>query len=165
MFPSIQYTSVPLAISRAPLSRAPVSQRMPWRPANVMSGPAKRPEMGQATGIAAFGAFGLLLAAAIGAGTAWVGFSTGQREKGLLQVLGYGIGSLGALGALGGTIGALLWIAGVSMVSGEIERSKERQQEFLRQVQQTTPSVPSIPPSPPLSPAPSFSDFSTEFPA
>lgn len=160
MFSSIKFTPVPLAISRAPMQ-----QRMPWRPANVLSGPQNRPEMGQATGIAAFGAFGLLLAAAIGAGTAWVGFSTGQREKGFLSILGYGIGSVGALGALMGTLGAILWVTGVSMVSSEIEASKERQQEFLRQMQTTTPSVPSIPPSPAPSPAPSFPDFSTEFPA
>lgn len=82
--------------------------------------------LGQSTaGVAALGAVPLLLGAALGAGTAWVGFSTGSRESGILSILGYLVGSLGALAALGGTLGALLWIAGVGTAAGEIERMRQ----------------------------------------
>jgi hypothetical protein len=39
----------------------------------------------------------LAIAGAIGAGAAWVGFSTGARESGILSLLGYGFGILGVV--------------------------------------------------------------------
>ena len=57
------------------------------------------------------GAVPMLISATLGAGVAWVGFSTGSRETGLLSVLGYIFGIGGALSAVGGTIGAILSVA------------------------------------------------------
>lgn len=88
-----------------------------FQPPKTLSKPGRRSDLGQSkVGIAAIGALPLLLGGALGAATAWVGFSTGSREKGLLSVSGYVIGALGALGALSGLVGALLWVAGVSIL-------------------------------------------------
>lgn len=47
------------------------------------------------------------LAATLSAATAWVGFATGVREKGLLSVAGYVIGGLGGLAAIGAAFSLL----------------------------------------------------------
>lgn len=83
-----------------------------WRP------PTATPvRMGQDRGaLAAAGAVPLLISTAMGVGLAWVGFSTGSREKGLLSILGYIFGVVGGLGAATSALGALLWIGGVSLL-------------------------------------------------
>lgn len=135
--PGIQIRPVALA------GQAPY--RMPaWRPAPMAL--VERPKMGQSTaGVAAIGAIPMLLGAAWGAGAAWVGFSTGAREKGLLSILGYVVGSVGALGAIFGTLGAILWVSGVAVFGEEIQRDLQ-------------PSPSPVPgPVPPTTP--SFSEF------
>lgn len=122
-----------------------------WAP---MQGRTNGPKMGQAAGIAALAAVPLLLGAAIGAGTAWVGFSTGAREKGFLSVLGYLIGSVGALGALGGVLGTILTVAGVGILSAAEERAERSSEEFFRRT-----------PSAPAPTTPSLPEFSTEPPS
>ncbi len=102
---------VPVAVSPFAPAQRTVTPRT-WRPASM-----GRKGVGQSkAGVAAFGAVPLLISATLGAGAAWVGFSTGSREKGLLSILGYVFGIGGALSAIGGTIGAVLWVAGVSIL-------------------------------------------------
>lgn len=158
MLSTINLVQVPLAVSRPPSY-----QISGWKPARAMASAQKHAEMGQLGGVAAVGALGLLLYGALGAGAAWVGFSTGAREKGFLSILGYGIGSLGALAALGGTIGAILWVAGVSMASSAIDAEKQRSAEFQ---QRSTDAFQRMSPAPmPTVPStPSFPEFPSELP-
>lgn len=101
--------------------------RSAWRPVPLtvhrMAVPARK--MGQSAGIAALGAIPLLVGGAIGAGVAWVGFSAGSHSRGLLAVLGYGLGIVGALTALGGVASAALWIAGVSVVDSAVQKAPQ----------------------------------------
>lgn len=132
-----------------PTRAKPVYPR--WTP---MQGRTNGPKMGQAAGIAALATVPLLLGAAIGAGTAWVGFSTGARERGFLSVLGYLVGSVGALGALGGVLGTILTVAGVGILSAAEERAERSSEEFFRRTPSAqTTSTPSLP------------EFSTETPS
>ncbi len=83
-----------------------------WRP--TLAQPA---QIAQTKGeLKAAGAIPLLISAAMAGGLAWVGFSTGSREKGLLSVLGYVFGVIGGLGAATSVLGALLWVGGVSLL-------------------------------------------------
>ena len=97
-----------------------------WRPAKVLASSVRHPEMGQAAGVAAFGAFTALMLTALAAGVAVVGYSTGQREKGFMSILGYGIGTLGGLAAVGTLLGGIAWIAGVNMVSNVIQNQQNQ---------------------------------------
>ncbi len=147
----IQVRQVP--IMGAPLYRAPA-----WRPARfIVSGPP-RAKVGQTGALAAMGAIPLLFGAALGAGAAWVGFSTGSKEKGLLSALGYTVGSLGALGALFGVVGTLFWIGGVSLIGGEIEKMQERRESFRDQRTQEV-AVPPATPSAVFPETPAFPEF------
>lgn len=118
------------------------------------------PRMGQRGAALIAGFIPLLITGALGAGTAWVGFSTGAREKGLLSVTGYVVGSLGALGALFSLLGSVLWVAGVSMIPGEMfERPTERPTFDVRREQTTTvtpPQTPSFPEFPEFPETPEF---------
>jgi hypothetical protein len=58
----------------------------------------------------------VVLGTALGAGAAWVGFSTGSREKGTLGAIGYVVGAAGALSALVGlTTLVLLGVAAAAL--------------------------------------------------
>lgn len=105
---------VPVAVSPfAPAQRTLTPHT--WRPAAM-----GRKSMSQSkAGVATFGALWFLTGAAVGAASAWVGFSTGSREKGLLSALGYVFGALGALSAVGGTLGAILFVSGVALLPEE----------------------------------------------
>lgn len=122
MVPVIQIRPVPIVGLQGP--RPPA-----WRPGAVQIRPQNK--LGQSTaGIAAAGVIPMLFTAATGAGLAWVGFSTGGREKGFLSILGYVYGVFGVLGAAGGVLGAIAWATGVSLVGEKIEqRRQERQTE------------------------------------
>ncbi len=62
------------------------------------------PQMGQITNI---GPVPSLVGAAIGAGTAWVGWTVGREKSGFLSVTGYVVAVLGGLGAIGGAFNFL----------------------------------------------------------
>jgi hypothetical protein len=123
---------------------AGVAKPVPWRPVI-----AQRPAIGQdRAAVAAMGVIPMLVGAGLGAGMAWVGFSTGSRERGLLSILGYVFGAFGTLSAAGGVLGAILWVAGVSLIPEE-------------QTPAPTPTAP-LPPAPETLPA-SEPDFFREF--
>jgi hypothetical protein len=75
-------------------------QPTPKTPAPAMSGP----KMGQFGNI---GPLPALIGAAVGTGTAWVGWTVGTEKKGFLSATGYVVGVVGALGAIGGGIAFL----------------------------------------------------------
>lgn len=71
----------------------------------LQKGPAlSGPQLGQTNPV---GALPALLGAAVGAGTAWVGWTVGSEKAGFQSVTGYVVGVLGAIGAVGGTIAFL----------------------------------------------------------
>lgn len=70
--------------------------------------------LGQRGTVAALGLIPLVLGGALGAGTAWVGFKTGEREEGLLSLTGYVVGTIGALAALASVLGGIFWVAAIS---------------------------------------------------
>src|SRR5437867_4336932 len=97
---------VPLA---SPLAYRPPSYRPPFALANG-------PQMGQKGTIAAMGAVPLLVGTAVSGGVAWIGFTVGSKNTGVLSVVGYAFGVLGALGAVGGLTATALWLLGVSLI-------------------------------------------------
>lgn len=63
--------------------------------------------LGQPTVARATIGFSSLLAAALGAGTAYVGFRSGERDRGPRKVLGYTVAVFGALVTISGVAGIL----------------------------------------------------------
>jgi hypothetical protein len=121
---------------------APVNLAPAWRPGLGSPLIARRPTLAagdqKMRAIIGAGTLPLAFGTALGAGTAWVGFSTGSREEGFLSVLGYVVGTISALMALGGM--ASLVLMGIEAMSG------------------TTPEV-TLPASAPVSPQKTTSEW------
>lgn len=89
-------------IAYRPHVRLPAYQLpAPRAQAPVLAGP----QLGQVWN--SIGPVPSLVGAAIGAGSAWVGWTVGKEKRGFLSVTGYVVAVVGALGALGGTFNFL----------------------------------------------------------
>lgn len=85
-----------------------------YRPAGI----PLAPRLGQTPVVRATVGFSSVVAAALGAGTAYVGFRAGERERGAQKVLGYTVAVFGALvtiSGLAGILGSFTW----PLLSGE----------------------------------------------
>lgn len=85
-------------INYQPVSRPPAYQPPPLPAPPAMAGPG----LGQLRDL---GPVTSLVGAAIGVGTAWVGWTVGREKSGLLSVTGYVVAVVGALAAIGGGLG------------------------------------------------------------
>lgn len=89
-------------IAYRPHVRMPAYQpSAPSAQAPVLAGP----QLGQVWN--SIGPAPSLVGAAIGAGSAWVGWTVGKEKKGFLSVTGYVVAVFGVLGALAGTFNFL----------------------------------------------------------
>jgi hypothetical protein len=82
----------------------PISGLSVYQPAFRQEPILAGPQMGQLSSI---GPVPSLLGTAVGAGTAWVGWTVGREKSGFLSVAGYIVAVVGALGAVGGAIGLI----------------------------------------------------------
>lgn len=103
-----------------------------FRPPKTLSRPGQSMDQSRA-GVAALGLVPILVGGTLAAATAWVGFSTGARERGLLSAAGYVIGSLGALTALFSLLGGALFLVGVNVLPDDMigPVARERVQDSL----------------------------------
>ena len=74
-----------------------------YRPAGI----PLAPRLGQVTPLKAALSVSSVLATALGVGTAYVGFRSGERDKGTRKVLGYTVAVFGALVTISGVAGIL----------------------------------------------------------
>lgn len=79
-----------------------------------------------------------LASATLGAAAAWVGFSTGSKESGLLSIAGYVIGAVGALTGLFSLIGVARLVA---VDTAEVQKMiNEAAQKARAEQQQQAPA-------------------------
>lgn len=94
------------------LGQVPLTKPLAYRPLAFVGGP----KMGQKSTIAAIGTIPLLVGTAISGGIAWLGFSIGSKQKGVMSAIGYTVGVVGGLSAVGGLVATSMWLLGVSLM-------------------------------------------------
>lgn len=75
-----------------------------YQPPTLPKASMAGPRLGQLRDI---GPLPSLIGGAIGAGTAWVGWTVGREKSGFLSVTGYVVAVVGAVAALGGALNAV----------------------------------------------------------